>query len=404
MPFLIRQITETMHNMQPETLVTTLGRRPDREQGAVNPPVHHASTILFKTLADLEAAEAGRYAHSTYGRYGTEGHRLLEQALAELEGGSHTLLCGSGASAVSLVLLALLQQGDHVLMVDAVYSPTRDLCQRMLRHYGVETTYYDPLITPEELQTLIRPETRILMVESPGSLTFEVQDVPGLAAAAHAQDVLVVADNTWATPLHFSPFEKGVDISVHAATKYICGHSDVMMGAVVTRNEKLHRTLFKTYKVLGPCAAPDDVYLAQRGLRTLAVRLQQHERSALQLAEWLQQQPEVLEVRHPALESCPGHAFWKRDFSGSCGLFAFSVQPVAREALAAMLDHMRLFKMGYSWGGYESLILPFDPQPIRSATEPAADRQWLRLHAGLEHVDDLLEDLQAGFARLRAYG
>ena len=384
--------------MQDETLVTTLGRDPDRHHGIVNPPVYHASTILFPSLAAYDAPRTrdGYY----YGRYGTPTTRALAEAVAGIEGGDFSLVVSSGKTAITTVLMALTSAGDHILVTDSAYQPTRTFADGVLQRFGVETTYYDPRIGAG-IAELIRPNTRLVFTESPGSLTFEVQDIPAIVGAAHAKGVHVVTDNTWAAGLYFKPFAHGVDVSIQAATKYIVGHSDVMMGTI-TATEALRAPIQDAYNELAGAPGPDDCYLALRGLRTMATRLARHQASALEIARWLATRPEVEAVLHPALESHPDHALWRRDFTGSSGLFAFRLPQVSRPALAAMLDHLELFGMGYSWGGYESLLIPTTPGKIRSAVPWRHDGQMLRIHVGLEHTDDLISDLQAGFARLHA--
>jgi cysteine-S-conjugate beta-lyase len=285
-------------------------------------------------------------------------------------------------------------------MVDAVYDPVRTLCDTTLKRLGIETTYYEPLIG-DRIAALIRPQTRVIYLESPGSLTFEVQDVPAIAAAARRAGCLTIMDNTWATPLYFKPSAHGIDISVHAATKYIVGHADALMGLILCR-EQHYRKLKAVIHGLGYCAAPDDCYLALRGLRTLAVRLARHGQTGLALARWLAERPEVARVLYPALRGDPGYALWRRDFAGASGLFSFLLKPCPSEAVAAMLDGMAIFAMGFSWGGYESLLLPVRPQALRSATGSSGQEILLRLHAGLEDPDDLIADLESGFARLKA--
>jgi cystathionine beta-lyase len=384
--------------MRDETLVTTLGRDPHRHHGIVNPPVYHASTILFSDLAAYDAPRTrdGYY----YGRYGTPTTRALAAAVAGIEGGDFSLIVGSGKTAITTVLMGLTKAGDHILVTDSAYQPTRTFANGVLRRFGVETTYYDPRIGAG-IAELIRPNTRLVFTESPGSLTFEVQDIPAIAEAAHAKGVVVVMDNTWSAGLYFKPFAHGVDVSIQAATKYIVGHSDVMMGTI-TATEALRAPIQDGFNELAGAPGPDDCYLALRGMRTMATRLAQHQTSAIAIAHWLEAQPEVEAVLHPALESHPDHALWRRDFTGSSGLFAFRLPPVSRPALAAMLDHLELFGMGASWGGYESLLIPTDPAKIRTAVPWPHDGQMLRIHVGLEHPDDLIKDLAAGLARLKA--
>ena len=381
-----------------ETRLAHAGREPSRFHGFVNTPIYRGSTVLFPTLASLEANAQD----FTYGRLGTPTVKALAEAIAELEGGHATLLTPSGLSAIATTFLALLSAGDHVLVSDSVYRPTRRFCDTVLKRLGIETTYYDPLVGAG-IEKLLKPNTKMVFTESPGSQTFEVQDVPAIAKAAHAAGALVVLDNTWATPLYFKPFTHGVDVSIQAATKYIIGHADAMLGAI-TASEKTARAVEKAHEDLGLCPGPEDAYLGLRGLRTLGVRLARHQQSALELARWLEARPEVERVLHPGLPTDPGHALWSRDFTGASGLFAFILKPVSHAGLAAMLDGLTLFGMGYSWGGFESLILPFDPRDYRTATTWRAEGPAIRLHVGLEDVEDLKADLEAGFARLAGRG
>jgi cystathionine beta-lyase len=379
-----------------DTRLVHAGREPSRFHGFVNTPIYRGSTILFPTVAALEANDQA----FTYGRLGTPTVRALEEAIAELEGGHATLLTPSGLSAVATTLLAFLSAGDHLLVTDAVYRPTRRFCDGMLKRLGVTTTYYDPLVGAG-IAKLMQKNTRVIFAESPGSQTFEVQDIPAIAKAAHDEGAVLVLDNTWATPLFFKPFVHGADVSIQAATKYIGGHADAMLGAL-TANETVWPLVRRAHEELGLCTGPEDVYLALRGLRTLSVRLERHQRTGLDLANWLKARPEVERVIHPALPVDPGHAIWSRDFTGASGLFAFVLKPVSHKAVAAMLDGLKLFGMGYSWGGFESLIIPFDPSEYRTATEWKAKGPALRIHAGLEDVEDLKADLEQGFARLNA--
>ncbi len=377
----------------PETTVVTAGRKPFDHHGLVNPPVYHASTILHPTMEALEK----RTPTYTYGRRKTPTIEALENAICELEGGAETVLCPSGLQACTLALLTVASAGDHVLVTDSIYGPTRTFCDKTLARFGVTTTYFDPLIGGG-IEALFRPNTKAVFVESPGSLTFEVQDIPAIAAAAHAANIDVIADNTWATPLLFDALGKGADLSVIAATKYIVGHSDAMLGTV-TANARLAKRLRDTHGNLGLTAGPDDIYLGQRGLRTMAVRLRQHQATATRLGEWLQARPEVERVLYPALPSDPGHAMWRRDFKGASGLFGVELKPCSTAALAAMLDGLALFGMGWSWGGYESLIVPAHPH--RTAKKFETKGPLIRIHAGLENADDLIADLDAGFERLK---
>lgn len=378
---------------RPETVVVTAGRKPFDHHGLVNPPVYHASTILHPTLEALEKREQAY----TYGRRLTPTIEAMQNAICELEGGAGTVLCPSGLQACTLALLSVASAGDHVLVTDSVYGPTRTFCDKTLARFGIATTYFDPLIGTG-IERLFKANTRAIFLESPGSLTFEVQDVPAIAEAAHAASVAVILDNTWATPLLFDAFAHGADIAVMAATKYVVGHSDAMLGTV-TANDKHLKRLRETHGNLGLTVGPDDIYLGQRGLRTMAVRLKQHQATAMRLTEWLSARPEVARVLYPALPSDPGHAIWKRDFKGASGLFGVELKPCSNTAVAAMLNGMQLFGMGWSWGGYESLIVP--AHITRTATTFASVGPVIRIHAGLENADDLLADLDAGFERLK---
>jgi len=389
------------------TRAVSAGRRPRENHGVVNPPVYHASTILYPTVQALwDSRDIPPGDGVTYGVHGTPGTYALEEAICALEGGFRTRLCSSGLTAVTAPLLAYLSAGDHLLMLDAVYGPTRRFCNTMLARVGVETTYYDPEIGAR-IAELIRPNTKVVFVEAPGSWTFEMQDIPAIAEVAHKAGAIVMMDNTWASPLYFKPFQHGVDVSIQAVTKYIGGHSDLVMGSVTT-TEAAYPTLRDSWAQLGLCAGPDDVFLAMRGLRTIHTRLPRHWASGLKVGEWLKGRPEVAEVIHPAMEHDPGHALWKRDFVGASSLFAFTfVDGLSSPAhMAALLDEMTHFGMGYSWGGFESLLIPIYPEKLRSATpwpKPGRPKgQTMRIHIGLEDVDELIADLETGFARMAA--
>ena len=384
--------------LKPATRLVVGGRDASAQHGFVNPPVHHASTVLYPSAEDF-LARRSRY---LYGRRGTPTSEALEDALRELEGPdcAGVALLPSGLAAISTALFAVLDAGDHLLVTDSAYQPTRRFCDGVLRRKGVETTYYDPL-TGSGIAALVKSNTRAVFVEAPGSLSFEVQDVPAIAAAAHANGAVVLMDNTWATPLYFHAFDKGVDLSIQAATKYIGGHSDVMLGTV-SANQATWERLRETVHALGLCVGPDDIYLGLRGLRTMGVRLAQHHQAGLKVARWLAARPEIARVLHPALESCPGHAVWRRDFSGASGLFSIVFKPVAQSAVNAFLDELRLFGIGASWGGFESLAIPFDCTSIRTATKWLPGGPTVRLHIGLEDVEDLIADLERGFAALAA--
>ena len=381
------------------TEIVHAGRDPAAQFGFVNPPVYRGSTVLFKDMASLESGKAP----FTYGRKGTPTMRALEDALCELEGGYRTFLTASGLAAVTTALLSFARAGDHVLVVDTCYRPTRQFHDEVLAHMGVTVTFYDPMIGAG-IEALLKPNTRVIYAESPGSQTFEVMDIPAVAAVARKHDIWMLLDNTWATPSFFKPFDHGVDVSIHAATKYIVGHADAMLG-VMTANERAVGQLQKGHWALGANAGSEEIYLGLRGLRTLEVRLDRHQASAMEMAEWLQGRPEVEAVLHPALPSFAGHELWKRDFTGSTGLFSIVLKERRRGRLAAMLDGLKLFGMGYSWGGYESLAVPFDPAHYRTATKPRhAGCSCIRLHIGLEAVADLKVDLEAGFRRLAGVG
>jgi cystathionine beta-lyase len=384
-----------------ETKLVAGGRRPEWTGPIVNPPVHRASTILFDSCAALEAG-ASRNADGDfhYGRRGTPTQWALAQALTDLEpGAAGTMLFPSGVAAIATALLAVLKPGDDLLMVDSTYGPTRAFCRQVLAPMGIATRFYDPLVGAG-IADLIQDNTAAIFLESPGSLTFEVQDVPAIVAVAKARGIVTLLDNTWATPLLLPAMALGIDLSILACTKYVVGHSDVMLGSV-TATAALHPAVRRTAQLHGQHVSPDDAYLAHRGLRTMAVRLRQHQESALTIAHWLDTRPEVARVLHPALPSCPGHAAWLRDFKGSTGLFSFVLNGGTADARAALIDGLVHFGIGYSWGGYESLALPIEPAAIRSATQWDAAGPAVRLHVGLEHVDDLIADLDAGLTRFR---
>ena len=388
--------------MKVATRIVHAGREKKWAGYSVNVPVVRASTVVFDNMAEMKHAVRHRGEQVPYyGRRGTQTHFAFSDAVCALEGGAGCALYPSGAAAISGALLAFLKTGDHLLMVDAAYEPTRALCDKVLKPLGIETTYYDPLIGAG-IAALIRPNTRVIYLESPCSLTMEVQDVPAICAVAKAHNIVTILDNTWASPILCQPFAMGVDISIQAATKYICGHSDVMLGTA-SANAKHWPQLREHSYLLGYCASADDVYLAARGLRTLGVRLAQHERNTLQVVEWLAQQPEVAAILHPALPQHPGHALFKRDFSGSNGLFSFVLQQGDLAAVTAFVEGMQHFKMGFSWGGYESLVLAnLDVQALRSVTTWPYAGPLIRLHIGLEDPVDLIADLAAAFQRLRA--
>ncbi|MGF6433595.1 cystathionine beta-lyase [Bradyrhizobium sp. Pha-3] len=386
------------HPQQAATRLVTAGRDTKAQKGFVNPPVFHGSTVLYPTAEDLHAHRA----EFTYGRHGSPTTRALQDVLMALEGPqcAGVGLAPSGLAAISTTLLAVLKTGDHLLVCDNAYRPTRNFCDNMLKRYGIETSYFDPLIGAG-IETLFKPNTRAVLIEAPGSQTFEMPDVRAISAVAHARGALMIDDNTWATPLYHRSLEQGVDISMQAGTKYVGGHSDIMFGTVAA-NAKAWPLIQEAIRLLGVCAGPDDVYLALRGVRTLSVRLAQHHRSGLEIARWLGARPEVDRVLHPALDTDPGHAIWKRDFTGASGLFSIVLKPVPQTAVDAMLNALTLFGMGFSWGGFESLAIPFDCSDYRTATKWSPGGPTLRLHIGLENLDDLKADLDRGFAALKA--
>ncbi|WP_368039565.1 cystathionine beta-lyase [Sphingomonas sp. ID1715] len=387
---------------KPATRLVTGGRRAEWTGGVVNPPVWRASTILYDSVADLKERQRDTHHRLYYGRRGTPTQWSLAEALTELEPGAEaTLLYPSGVAAVSTALLSVLRPGDELLMVDSAYEPTRLLCDGLLKRFGVTTRYYDPLIGAD-IAGLFADSTRAVFLESPGSLTFEVQDVPAICAAAKARGIVTMLDNTWATPLFFPAISKGVDLSILACTKYVVGHSDVMLGSVTAAPSawaKLRQTSYQ----LGQTASPDDAWLGARGLRTMGVRLAQHQANGVEVARWLAEQPEVARVIHPAIPGCPGHELWQRDFSGASGLFGFVLNGGDDAARAALIDGLDLFGIGFSWGGFESLVIPADPQSLRSATSWSAEGPLVRLHIGLEDPADLIADLRLGLDRFRAH-
>jgi len=393
---------------RPATQVVEGGRRSEwthlgeGKGGIVNPPVWRASTILYDDVAALRAGvrtnEDGKL---FYGRRGTPTQWSLADALTAMEpDAAGTMLFPSGVSATAVALLSVLNPGDELLMVDSAYDPTRGFCDGFLKRFGVSTRYYDPL-AGAGIEALLTERTRAIFLESPGSLTFEVQDVPAIVAVAKAHNLVTLIDNTWATPLLFPALSFGIDLSILACTKYIVGHSDVMAGSV-TANAAHFAALRKTAQQLGQVMSPDDAWLAARGLRTLDVRMERHQASAVRIAHWLAEQREVARVLHPALPGCPGHEAWKRDFKGSSGLFSFVLNGGDEASRAALIDGLVHFGIGYSWGGYESLALPVDPQKYRTATRWEAEGPVVRLQIGLEDVDDLIEDLRAGLDRFAA--
>ncbi len=381
-----------------DTRLLHMGSDPDSYHGFINTPLFRGSTILYPTL-DAYISRSQKY---TYGRRGTPTISALEDTITELEGGYHTALTPSGLSACAVTLLAVVEAGGHVLITDSVYQPVRKFCDGLLRRMGVEITYYDPHIGAG-IAELIQDNTNIIYTETPGSQTFEIQDLPAICHAAKARCVPVASDNTWGTPLYFNPLKLGADIVIHAGTKYFGGHSDVNLGSITT-NEAYAEQIRSTHGDMGQAPGPEDVNLCLRGIRTLSIRLERHQNAALEMANWFADRPEVIRVIHPARADHPDHEMWKRDFTGSSGLFSIIINDCSDTALAAMLDGLALFGMGASWGGYESLVIPFDPASHRTATAWKTEGRALRFHIGLEDVEDLKADLDAGFERMRACG
>jgi cystathionine beta-lyase len=381
---------------RPDTKLVHGGRRKEWRGRLVNPPVHRGSTILFDSIAEMRAA-APEFGKAYYGLHGTPTQWVLAEALTELEpGAAGTFLYSSGLAAVTAAVLTILSAGDELLVTDSVYGPTRRFCDGFLRRYGVATRYYDPM-AGAGIAALIGDKTKAILLESPGSVTMEVQDVPAICAAARERGVATLIDNTWATPLFFPALGHGCDLSILAATKYVGGHADVMLGSV-TANGEWYAKLERTSWDLGHAVSPDDAWLGSRGLRTMGVRLRQHEANGLKVAEWLKAQPQVARVLHPALADCPGHEIWQRDFSGASGLFSFVLNGGGDSDRVAFMERLTLFGFGYSWGGYESLAVPYDPERMRTATDWRAEGPLVRLHVGLEDAEDLIEDLAVALA------
>lgn len=383
--------------MRTSSKLIAAGRDPERFEGVVNTPVVRGSTLLSPNMAHWQKQNARQQADepgvSVYGRFGTATHHALQDAITELSGGYRSLLYPSGLAAISSVLTALLSSGDHILLTNTAYSPTGQFLNRTLARFGVQVSHYDANLN-ENIKDLIQANTRVVYVESPGSYAFNIQDIPAISKVAHAHGAFVVMDNTWATPLYFDAFSHGVDVSIQAATKYIVGHSDALLG-VATCNEKTWSRVRDTSQDFGQTCSPDDAYLALRGLRTMGVRLKQHWASSASVAQWLETRPEVAQVRHPALPSHPQHALWKRDFKGACGLFSFTLHPIPQEALHAFIDALKMFGLGLSWGGYESLIMPTPEHAVGTLGQAVTQR--IRIHVGLEDPLDLIDDLTTGF-------
>ncbi|MDR7229751.1 cystathionine beta-lyase [Caulobacter sp. BE264] len=384
--------------MDEETRLIHTGSEPARLGRTVNPPIQRGSTVLLPDAASLYDDD-----QLTYGITGLSTPTALQSALAELEGATNVTLYPSGLAAITGALLAVLKAGDEVLVVDSAYKPTRRFCDRVLGRFGVTTRYYDPKLSPDALMALVTPSTRLIVLEAPGSLTFEMQDIPAIAAAANARGVMTLIDNTWAAGLLFKPLAHGVTLSVQALTKYVGGHSDCFMGSVATRDDAVAKLLGDAMWDIGWSVSSDDAYTMLRGLRTLSTRLPRHAENGLTMARWLQQRPEVARVLHPALPGDPGHAIWKRDFTGACGLFGVVLKPCSQKAVHAFMDSLTLFGLGFSWGGYESLALHCDPQLGARSIPVTLEGPLLRFHIGLESIEDLKADLRRGFEALTAH-
>jgi cystathionine beta-lyase len=386
------------HGKKADTKLVNGGRRKEWLHGMVNVPVLRTSTVLFDSVADMHAAYPPEDGRLSYGRNGTPTQWGLAEALTQLEpGAAGTRLFPSGSAAVAFALISVLERGDELLMVDSAYAPTRAFCDQELKRLGISTLYYDPCATAAEIEALLSENSKAIFMESPGSLTFEVQDVPGICALAKSRGIVALLDNTWATPLYFRAIAAGVDLSILACTKYVSGHSDVMMGSVTAAADHWQR-LSKASRGYGQYVSPDDAFLAARGLRTLSVRLRRHEESAIKVARWLADQPQVARILHPAFEDCPGHFYWRRDFEGSTGLFSIVLNGGTKRERDRLVDSLDLFGIGYSWGGFESLAVPADPERIRTASRWQAEGPLVRLHIGLEDPDDLIADLAAALA------
>ncbi|MEY3553067.1 MAG: hypothetical protein RL735_1415 [Pseudomonadota bacterium] len=386
---------EKRKQLRKRTQIVMAGRTPEDQFGFVNTPIYRGSTVLYPDYETLKH----RSQRFTYGTKGTPTTQALENAWSEIAGAAGTVLAPSGLAAMTLALMTALKAGDHLLVTDSAYLPTRHFCNTVLARMGVETSYYDPTIGAG-LKNLLKPNTTAVLVEAPGSQSFEMQDIPAIAEVAHAHGMCVIMDNTWATPLFFPPHERGVDLAVEAGTKYLGGHSDILLG-LVSANPLWLKRLRATFDAFAICAGPEDCFLALRGLRTMELRLREAEKQGLALANWLAGRAEVKHVLHPALPGTPGHEIWKRDFLGASGLFSVILQPCSEKALAVLLDGLELFGMGYSWGGFESLVIPFDCASYRTATTWNPGGPALRFQVGLEDMDDLIADLEAGFARMR---
>ncbi len=396
--------------MKKDTLITRSGTIDETQYGCVNVPIYRSSTIIFPTIEDYNKASKGEAFYKTsegirsrdfsYGTSGTPTTHALQRAVAELENAKYALISPSGLAAITNSLLALLKAGDHLLMVDSVYGPTRRFCNNVLKNLNIETTYYDPRIG-KDIQKLIKKNTKVIFMESPGSLTFELQDIPAICKVAKLKNIITIVDNSWATGLYLRPIDLGADVSIQAATKYIGGHSDLLLGTVSASGEAYDK-ISAMHHNLGSATSPDDCYLALRGLRTMATRLKRHEESANLVANWLEKRKEVSAVLYPNLKSHPDYKIFKRDFSGATGLLSFILNEEYNfDQLCNMINNYDIFRIGASWGGFESLVMVFDPKPIRTATKWTKKGLCVRLYIGLENSEDIIKDLENGFKRLK---
>jgi cystathionine beta-lyase len=392
-------------NLGFRTRLSHTGRPDKTNHGFVNPPLMRGSTVLYPTVAERKRLAGMRGQRVlTYGLGGSQTHWALEDVIAEVEGGTRCAIVCSGLAAVTTPLLAFLRTGDHLLMPDSVYGPARSFAEGMLKRFGIETTFYDPVVDGAGMEALMRPNTTVVYTESPGSHTFEVQDIPAIAQVAHARGAKVMMDNTWGIH-HFQPFRHGVDVSIQAVTKYPAGHSDILIGSVTVNSDADWETLHTGSRALGQYASPDDCWLTLRGMRTMGVRLEQQEKSGLAVAHWLAARPEVARVLHPALPGAPGHEIWKRDFTGACSLFGVEFKPsYSVESSHAFVEALALFGIGASWGGFESLALPTTGFVNRTSAGSRFDGPLVRLHIGLEDVPDLIADLEQGLTVMRGFG
>ena len=383
-----------------ETKIILSGKNNNSKNSFVNSPIYKGSTVIFKTVKEMNASMKNKHMQTlAYGRYGSPSTFEFEKAIAEIEGGYSAVATSSGTAAIVASLLAILKTGDHILITDSAYGITRNLTKNLLKNMGISTTFYNPNIGIE-IQDLIKKNTKAIFLESPGSLTFEIQDVPMLVEIANKNNLVTIIDNTWGTPLFFKPFYHGIDISIQSATKYIVGHSDAMLGVIIT-NKKYEKCIRESAHNMGSCPGPEDIYLGIRGIKTLSIRLERHQKNALKIIEWLKTRKEIDKILYPAIPENSGYKIWKRDFLGASGLFGVTLKKTKKSLIHQMLNKLQLFNIGYSWGGYESLILPVNPEKYRDTYQWKKEGGTLRIHAGLENADDLINDLKENINILR---